>query len=118
MTKEARSPKSEGLKGSSPAGTIRHSSFVIRLRPEPSPRMSSAVRRDGDALVFFLQTVQSLVMPRLAGHTAKPGSRWSHRILALGSVLLATLAGHPAAAAVGDYLIDVWTSENGLRNSS
>jgi ligand-binding sensor domain-containing protein/signal transduction histidine kinase len=57
-------------------------------------------------------------MPRLVEHTAKPTSRWPNRIFALGSVLVATLAGHRASAAVGDYLIDVWTSENGLRSSS
>src|SRR5215471_1003186 len=36
----------------------------------------------------------------------------------VGLVLLAARVSHAASTGTGDYLIDVWTSENGLPNSS
>jgi len=57
-------------------------------------------------------------MSRLNAVTIPSASQWRSFVLCAGFFLLLRLAGNGWAATAGDYLIDVWSGESGLPNSS
>src|SRR5262245_53207450 len=57
-------------------------------------------------------------MRRLSCGPGRPYSRGPKWAWLRALALLATLVGYGSPSGTGDYLIDVWTSENGLPNSS